>query len=256
METGPGQVDYGRQIARLRHILGGYSAEERTIVARDVEGLARRWGVARRGEGLPAVVVGDDVGVELGRPGTESRALLLTTGDTHRIHDGLIRCCGPELAGAGRPLPLALIVLVAMDPEQPAHLAQLESALHLTNRLPGVMSRTLPGRLWIRVGRGRLRDGFGLSALGTAAWVAFRRDFPQLLGVEVIVATHGALIAELSSLAAEAHVLAGKQRKLRLVGEGEAECLDLACGDCDDQPLCDELRDITIRYRRQIDDTG
>lgn len=256
MTPDPGQTDFHGLIVRLRGVLRRHQAEERSGVAMDRQALVREWGLTRRGEGIPSVVVGDEVGVELGKPGTVSVAWVMTTAAEAAVHDGRVRCFGPDLGQPIARLGYAQIVLAAVDPDWPVNPLEFGSTLHLTNRLPGVMSRALPGRLWMRVARSNLRNGFELNTLGSALLAATKMDFPQLRGVEVVVATDARLLQELGAMAADVTLLAGKQRKRQLAADGVFDCAELDCEVCEERPECDELRDISRRYRRRFDGTG
>ena len=57
-------------------------------------------------------------------------------------------------------------------------------------------------------------------------------------------------------MASESKILLGKNKKLVLVGDGEYECTDLDCDDCDEQETCDDVRDIVILRRKRKKDAG
>ncbi|MBW2527774.1 MAG: hypothetical protein JRI23_26575 [Deltaproteobacteria bacterium] len=45
--------------------------------------------------------------------------------------------------------------------------------------------------------------------------------------------------------------MAGHHKKLSLGVDGELECSDLDCDSCDEQEVCDSLRDVIIKRRRR-----
>ena len=233
-------TDYRVQIEKVHQIAAGWGRAVR------IHDLQIPDGLSRRGEGPPSVVVGDDVGAELGNPGAVSHAMVLTTTEKNLIEDGRVRCMGPDLDQAGGDY--AQVVMLAHNGESPDPF-DLETTQYLPNRLPGLMARTVPGRLWVRFSRQILDDGFSLHALGSALVAAFRMDFPSVTGAEVLLAT--ASVDQLAQVAAEFKVLSGQHRKLVLVEDGVYDCEDLNCDDCDDKETCDALRDITVRYRRE-----
>jgi CO dehydrogenase/acetyl-CoA synthase beta subunit len=126
---------------------------------------------------------------------------------------------------------------------------ELETTQYLPNRLPGFMARTVPGRLWVRFSKQALDSGFRMHTLGSALLAAFRMDFPEVTGAEVLLAT--AEVERLDQVAAEFKVLSGQHRKLVLVEDGVYECEDLNCDSCDQKEVCDALKDITVRYRKE-----
>jgi len=236
-------TDYRVQISKVHEIAAAWGEAVRT---HDLEAPA---GLSPRGEGTPSVVVGEDVGAELGQPGAISHAMVLTTTTKDLVEDGRVRCMGPDLdQAAPGARPYAQVVMLAHNGEPPDPF-ELETTQYLPNRLSGVMARTVPGRLWVRISRQALQAGFRLQTLGSALVAAFRMDFPEVTGAEVLLAT--ADVEQLDQVAAEFKVLSGQHRKLVLVEDGVYECSDLNCESCDQKEVCDALKDITIRYRRE-----
>ncbi|HUU01511.1 MAG TPA: hypothetical protein VM425_08740 [Myxococcota bacterium] len=251
-------VDYATQIGRLRGILEGLGGRVRSRRLDDHRAFARRIGLAVRGAGRPSVVVGDDVGAELGRPGAgpqaRSHALVLPTARGELVRDGLVHCVGNDIgeAAPGENRAFAQIVLVAHPETVSLDLFELESNQYLANRVAGYMARTVPGRLWVRFSKKLLASGFGLFELGCCLLAAYRMDFMEIEAAEaVLVCGDDALMRALDSIAAEVKVLSGRQRKLTLQESGLYECADLDCDNCDERVVCDALKDVTIRYRKR-----
>lgn len=236
-------TDYRVQIEKVHEIAAGWGDAVRAQPFTALEYLARR------GEGPPSVVVGDDVGAELGSPGATSHAMVLTTGDKSLVEDGRVRSVGPDLDHrAEGARPYAQVVMLSHNGESPDPF-DLETTQYLPNRLPGFMARTVPGRLWVRFSKQALEGGFRLHTLGSALVTAFRMDFPSVTGAEVLLAT--SKVEQLDQVSAEFKVLSGQHRKLVLVEDGVYDCEDLNCDECDDKDTCDALRDITVRYRQE-----
>lgn len=237
-------TDYRVQIEKVHEIAAVWGDAVRTHHMQVPEGLSRR------GEGPPSVVVGDDVGAELGNPGATSHSMVLTTAEKDLIEDGRVRCMGPDLdQAADGARPYAQVVMLSHNSDNPPDPFDLETTQYLPNRLPGFMARTVPGRLWVRFSKEALRKGFRLHTLGSALIAAFRMDFPAVTSAEVLLATSE--VEQLDQVAAEFKVLSGQHRKLVLVEDGIYDCEDLNCDECDDKDVCDALRDITVRYRKE-----
>lgn len=249
-------TDYDVQIRRIHEIVASWGEAVKTHSLDDRSGFTNGVGLARRGEGPPSVVVGDAVGAELGKPGAASYAMVLTTTQKELVEDGRVRLCGPDLdqADPDANRPLAQVVMLAHNREQPPSPFDLETTQYLPNRLPGFMARTVPGRLWVRFSKEAVGNGFRLHTLGFALIAAFRMDFPQVTGAEVVLTTGGSEYLDgLEQVAAEFKVLSGNHRKLVLVEDGVYDCDDLNCEECDQKTVCDALRDITVRYRKGDD---
>jgi CO dehydrogenase/acetyl-CoA synthase beta subunit len=251
-------VDYATQIGRLRGMIESSGGRVRSRRLDDYRAFAQRIDLAARGAGQPSVVVGDDVGAELGRPGAgsqaNSHALVLPTVKRELIDDGWVHCLGFDVADArpGQSLAFAQIVLLSHPRAADLDLFELESNQYLANRVAGYMARTLPGRLWVRFSKKLIARGFGLFELGCCLLAAYRMDFEEIEAAEVIlVCGEEALTPVLDSIAAEVKVLSGRQRKLRLRESGVYECDDLDCDNCDEREVCDALKDVSIRYRKR-----
>jgi CO dehydrogenase/acetyl-CoA synthase beta subunit len=247
-------TDYHVQIQRVHQLVASWGRAVKTHNLGDRQGFAEQIGLAPRGQGQPSVVVGDAVGAELGKPGSESHAMVLVTTQSELVVDGRVRCLGPDLdrAGPATNLPFSQVVMLACNGEPPPSPFDLETTQYLPNRLPGFMARTVPGRLWVRFSREAIHNGFRLHTLGFALIAAFRMDFPQVTGAEVLLATGDEKSTRgLEQVAAEFKVLSGNHRKLVLVEDGVYDCSDLNCESCDQKEICDALRNITVRYRKE-----
>jgi len=236
-------TDYRVQIKKVHQIIAAWGEAVRTRHMQVPKDLSRR------GEGPPSVVVGEDVGAELGQPGAVSHAMVLTTTQKDLVEDGRVRCIGPDLDHeADGSRSYAQVIMLSHNGESPDPF-ELETTQYLPNRLPGFMARTVPGRLWVRFSKQALEQGFRMHTLGSALLAAFRMDFPEVTGAEALLAT--AEVEQLDGVAAEFKVLSGQHRKLVLVEDGVYDCEDLDCDSCDQKQVCDALKDITVRYRKE-----
>ena len=249
-------ADMAPLVLRVRDFL---DARGTSVTAHDAAGLdpvefASRTGFLPRRSGRPQVVLGSDTAVELGHPSAASQATVLRTRREGLVEPGLIRVVGPDLdeISKGERPSLAVVAMLALGPEEPPDPFELETALLLTNRLPGFMVRSVPGRLWVRVGRAARAAGLTLRTVGEALLLAFGDGFPQVRGVEVLFVTSSREDVEaLEPVVVEARILAGQHKRLVLSADGVAECSELTCESCDERPVCDSLRDVVIRRRRR-----
>ena len=89
-----------------------------------------------------------------------------------------------------------------------------------------------------------------LKTVGSALIAAYTDDFQVIEGAEVVFVTSSSDdVNALSQISTEVNILAGRHKKLALGVDGEVECQDLNCDTCDEQPVCDSLRDIVIKRR-------
>jgi CO dehydrogenase/acetyl-CoA synthase beta subunit len=245
-------------IRRLRRCVSDYATPP---VVQEVAGfafrtLAARHGYARGGLERPEIVLAPDVALELGHPGTAAQSfVLLTCGDD--VCAGRLTRVGWDFDGLERrPVgptarrPFAQVVLLRVSPDCPPDPFVLDNAQYLTDRLPGYMVRSVPGRLWARISRAGRRAGLDLTILGQALMARYL-EIDGVEAVEVLFVTSSAQDVEaLAPLAHEAHILSGQHKKLVLSDDGLVDCLDLSCEACDERALCDALRDVIVRRRR------
>lgn len=254
---------FDTQINRVCSIVAEWGKDVRVWRAPfvDEEGrraFSRRAGLMARKSGRATIVPADECAVELGAPGRANVNMVLWTTEAALVRDGEIRLLGPDMPSAGKvSWPYAQVILVALNNPDDIDPFQLESAQYLSNRLPGFMVRTVPGRLWARVSRDAISSGMDFARLGGSLIAAYREDFSAVSAVEILFVTlDDAHVNALESVAAEARIILGKNKKLVLVGNGEYECTDLDCDDCEEQETCDEVRDIVILRRKRKKDAS
>jgi len=251
------------QIRRVQETVDGWGDSARTYRAPfvDEEGrraFIRKIGLGPRRGGRASIVPAEECAVELGAPPKANVNLVLWTDNLSRIRDGEIRLVGPDMKLREKvSWPYAQVVMLAVENSEEADPFMLESTQYLSNRLAGFMVRTVPGRLWARISREAVKAGMDFARLGSALVAAYREDFPGVAAVEVLFITEDdEHVKALESMASESKILLGKNKKLVLVGDGEYECTDLDCDDCDEQETCDDVRDIVILRRKRKKDAG
>ena len=262
MDTSPAATalaapaDMAPLIERLEQLLAAAESplDEYRVTADDWEVFKRASGFAPRGKGRPEVVLAADVAVELGHPSTPSVTCVLLTSQPGTVQGDRIRRLGPDLQelSTDGPQPFGQIVLVQKAPEGEPDPFDLDNLQYLSNRLPGYMIRSVPGRLWVRISRRARSSGLSLRTVGQALIAAYTSDVAGVEQAEVVFLTADAAQVEaLEPLVNEAKILAGQHKKLVLCPDGEVECEDLNCDECDEQAVCDALRDVIIKRRRK-----
>ncbi len=260
-QTSPEQIVFDRQIGKIHYLLdtqasrihrrhtGDFSEAERQAFMQQV-------GLASRGQGPATIVPGDETAVELGHPSSASLNTVLWTYNQELIDAGMIHVLGPDLPDAvGQKLDYAQIVMLAIEQDAQINPFSLESNQYLSNRLPGYMVRLVPGRLWARISHQAISQGMDFRRLGQALIAAYMEDTKIVKAAEIVFVTSSADdVNSFKTIAAEARIIAGKNKKLVLVRDGEYECTDLDCDDCDEQEVCDDIRDILIIRRKSKPD--
>lgn len=246
-------ADMASLVGRVRQFLAERAG--RTVSADapcDIQALSERFGFSEKRKGRPEVILGEDVALELGHPSTASRAIVLLCHRPGLVQGGRISIVGPDLdeMEGGMRRPFAQVVMLSVRPEGMPDPFEIDSTQYLMHRLSGYMVRSVPGRLWVRISKAGRIAGLTLKTVGSALIAAYTRDFEGVEGAEVVFVTSSPSDVEaLSQISTEANILAGRHKKLVLGVDGEVECRELACDTCDEQPVCDSLRDIAIKRR-------
>ncbi len=250
------RLDMGDLIASARAALASAEGNRTswTIDDLDFDELARKTGFAERRKGKPEMVLASDTAVELGHPTTASRVLLLTTTRRELVNPHAVTRIGPDFdqSPPGERRPIAQVVLVALRPGANPDPFELDSAQFLINRLPGYMVRSIPGRLWVRVSKRAVAAGLALDTVARALCCAYERDFDEVDAVEVLFVTSSAADVEaLAPVVLEADVIRGRHKKLAISPDGDLDCNELTCDTCEEQPVCDDLREIVRERKRR-----
>ena len=251
-------LDMAPQIRSLRDLVRSWLAAHvhrpmpMSRMELDPASVARKAGLSPKGMGKPEVILAGDVAVELGAPSTASHTAVLLTQQRDLVQHGTVWRFGPDLDGVpkGSSLPFAQILIVAVDGEAWPDPFALDSAQYLPHRLPGYMTRSIPGRLWVRVSDSARARRLTLSQVGAALMTAMQESVPGISATEVLFATAPDVVGSLAPLCLEADIVAGRHRKLAISESGELDCAELACDECVEKPVCDGLRDMLAQRRR------
>ena len=226
----------------------------RSIATGDIDSLRQQFGFSGHRTNNPEIILAKDVAVELGHPSTASRAIVLITQKPECLVNGQISVLGPdlhEMDGIVKPA-FAQVVMLSVKKYTPPNPFHIENTQYLFNRLPGYMVRSVPGKLWVRISKKNLEKGMRFETVGSALIAAYRNAFRAIEKIEVVFVTQSKEDVEsLNQIATEANILSGNHKKLVLGADGDIECSELNCEICDEKTVCDNLRDVVIKQRRQ-----
>ena len=240
-----GPKDHSTLIAELHHLSGEFTThpygDKRSLKA---------LGFNPNQERVSSVVLKEETALELGAPGLLSVSRAFITRDPSIVRDRLhVVELSPHRTGSESLSLLHVAVLhfpdtMDINDQGPVRL------MNLTNRLPRVMTRSIPGRLWVRVHK-KLIKKFSLYGWGQVIRAAYEAHYPQVDKIDLFLAAgDDALIGRFAPLAGAAGVIAGENRKLRWEQDGVIACNDLDCAVCDEQVACDTIRQV-VTFRRR-----
>jgi CO dehydrogenase/acetyl-CoA synthase beta subunit len=243
--------DLGRLIDRVREILKGLECEE-LIAASPHELSEFRARVSNGSQGGRRIVLAEETAVELGSPGRASVNVMVWTDEPGRIQDGRVTLIGPDLSRmAGSDHDYAQVVMLEVEPDTNIDVFRLETVQYLSGKVPGMMARMIPGRLWIRISERAMEKGHGFDIIGGALRETYL-GIKGVAGVESVFVTRDRETVErFSAVASEAKILTGRHKKIALGVDGDYECDELNCESCDDKEVCDDIREVVVIRRRK-----
>ncbi len=196
----------------------------------------------------PFVILREETFVELGNPVAGSASMVLWSRQTELIRDGVVTRIGPDIPEAeGQSVPFGQVILLGGSELADEQAARLERASDLGHALDGYMIRRVPRKLWSRVSRAAVEQGFRLESLGRALMARYRERFPEVEAVEVLFVTSSkAHVEELEAISLQAKGKSLSLRNLSRAGDGAYECEELNCEVCPEKPTCDTLREVLV----------
>ncbi|MFA5323984.1 MAG: hypothetical protein WC373_15030 [Smithella sp.] len=214
---------------------------------------ARRIGFLPKGEkaGRAAIVTADNTALELGSPRHPTVSALLWTKHKELLSTA-IWTAGKDFSQIKEsPVSFAQVVMVELETDFDPTGPNIQTLSNLTNRIPGYMTRSIPGKIWIRIHRDLLTRGFSLHSLGQCLVQAYREAIPGLRNIEMVLSADNAELVELLvPIHNRARIIYGENKKLALEADGTISCEDLDCENCAEKSACDTLRDVIVKRRK------
>jgi len=192
------------------------------------------------------LVLKEETYVELGSPRGGGCSFVVWTKDPLQVNDGCVTLVGADMMESeGECLPFCLVLLVGgRDLSEKDHQVLQQSPQRTVKVVKGCMARSVPGRTWLRVSRDAIQDGLCFEALGRTLVKGVKALVPQSDAIEVLFITSNMEdVGKMESIAADVEDLnrwAHKQKHTRSDG---SECDSLDCDSCDEQDVCDIVRD-------------
>ena len=195
------------------------------------------------------LVLADDTGIELGPPSEKSASAFLWTTRRGVVPDGIWIAGNDFSRMQGRSVPFAQLVMVELVPDADPMEPGMRTLMNMTNRVAGYMTRSMPGRIWIRVHKDLIQEGFSLEDAGNLILRAYNESpHKGIMRIAVvIVADHQELVSRFEKIVAMARVINGENEKLRWQDDGLFACDELNCDSCGEREFCSLLRELIVK---------
>jgi CO dehydrogenase/acetyl-CoA synthase beta subunit len=216
---------------------------------RSLEGRSprRSWRVSTESEWPPGgrrnIVLGNDVGVELGNPEKGSVSCIIWTGREKQVRDGTVTLLGPDIPESlGESLPYGKIVSVEVggfnEENTYDRYREMESVKYDLD-LKGYMLRAVSQyqREWCRISREAVREGFTFQVLGRAL-IEKLKECEYVKAAEILFVTSGMSdVTDLGEITAGVTRIVGAMHKM-------VEEFSLDCDTCEYQDVCSEVSEL------------
>ncbi len=229
---------FDREIKELREYLQGKSLEQ-TIKEIHYTKSAVQW---PSGEGRN-IVLGEDVGVELGNPQEESLSFIVLTDSKNEVRDNKISLIGPDLQESqGKSLPFGKVVIVSgkgFDETNSYERFRDIESIRFDVDLKGYMLRAVSQyqREWSRVSKEALKKGFSFSILGSAL-IDKLKEKDYIDAVEIVfVTSRREDVAELRGISDRVTKIVNAMNKM-------IEEMSFDCDSCEYIDVCSEVEDL------------
>lgn len=196
------------------------------------------------GDGRSHVVLGSQLGLELGGPAAPSVALVAWSEVAHLdAVDTILTWPEHVDTDPGHPRSLAIAVLLTVEPgtvPRPGCVARLRLP---GNDWSGCMARRLLGRPWLRLDQRILGNHLVPTGLARSLVECARSGIPELRSVLAVVAVDRTDVVDaLSPLAEQARDAERLLWPPVDVKDNAAPCGASDCRTCDDRKVCDAFR--------------
>ncbi|MBE9502197.1 MAG: hypothetical protein KAX23_03710 [Dehalococcoidia bacterium] len=199
------------------------------------------------------IILKEDTFVELGNPSVAACAFVIWSDDLSCVEDGRITLIGADIQESeGKSLPFGQVIIVGGTELKEEHHLELEKTQYTSDQIEGYMLRSVPRRVWSRVGKEAADRGFSFETLGRALMASFRWKHPLVQATEVVFVTSSKEdVNQLDGIAADVRKFSGELRKLIRQDDGTYECTEYSCATCDEKAVCDSIREwVTLRRKK------
>ena len=197
----------------------------------------------------PNIVIGNDVGMELGSPKTESFAGLVWTNQRELIPQDKIIRIGPDIGESSKKeIPYGKVVMVAVDDVDKENayagyrmMDEVRYKIHLEGFMMRASSQNQ--REWFRVSKDALGKGFSLDIVGSRM-IQGLKELPFVHNAEIVFITvDNERVSQVREICRPVFRVVSAMHKM--VNEMEPDC-----NECDYTDVCSSANAMKSEKRR------
>ena len=205
------------------------------------------------------LILKEDTWVELGSPRSASVSIILPVTDSSKLNAGKMTLIGPDIPESrDEELDFGLIILLGGSKVNMDKYKKYQRTVNISNRLEGFLVRSVPRKLWCRVGINSARNGFKFQDLSKALMITYLEKFPEIQAMEIYILTsQQADVRLLEKVGARIHSELSKPYVAELFEKYEKEIkrredcdFEWECNACVYTEVCDEIEDMIKRMRK------
>ncbi len=211
----------------------------------------KKTGFNKKKKGKSFIVMAEDTSVELGSPENISISCVLWTKENLLIKNS-IWIAGKELSQIkGKSVSFLQVIMIQPGDEDDPTDPLLQGLKNLSNKIPGLMTRSITGKMWIRIHKDLMKKKFTLYSLGKYLHEAYKESMPNIKGIDIILcADDPQIISKFEPIYKTTKIINGENQKLKWVEDGVVSCEELNCNTCEEQPACDIIKDIVVKRKK------
>jgi CO dehydrogenase/acetyl-CoA synthase beta subunit len=241
------QKDYTELIKKVHEII---HENNFTVYKLGDAQLCNALGFGTSNRGNSYIVLEEDTAVELGAPRKDSVSMAMWTSATGTLA-GRLWTYGRDFSGLiNKSVSFLQIILLEFEEASKAVESDIGLIKNLINKIPGFMTRSRAGKIWIRIDKKLIEKGFSLYSLGQCLYKAYTDAIHDIKSMDIVLITDADdLINKFKQVSEDAKVIAGDNTKFKWISDGVVSCEELNCDTCEEKTACDTIKEILIKRK-------
>jgi len=202
------------------------------------------------------IILEEDIGIELGSKKNPIAKAILHVEDTSAVHDNRITLIGQKISFLRRAdHSFGFLILFSGKSLSDSDFRKIQRNMFLSNSIEGIFEKRYGRGSWYQISRSLLKKGINFSHIGFALMKLLKEKFPhEIDAIEIIFAVDDEktldYIQQLQDMTI-ATVIKQFQNKIKEIQKRRPDCdLTNECNVCDNQEICDQIRDMIVKRNK------